>query len=75
MSQPTPQPTPPQQTAKGQPTAEDIVAAIKASGYLIEQEVATILEKLGFHVQTNRAYQDVEESKSREIDVWAIGSV
>jgi hypothetical protein len=54
------------------PTADEIINAIKASGYLMEQEVATSLQSLGFHVQTNRAYQDLEEAKSREIDVWAI---
>ena len=57
--------------ASGKPTNEEIVEAIQASGYLMEQEVATVLESIGFHVETNRAFEDVEESKSREIDVWA----
>src|SRR4051812_4464350 len=54
------------------PSREDIIAALKQSGYLMEQEVATKLESLGFHVQTNRAFQDSEEGKSREIDVSAV---
>ena len=37
----------------------------------MEQEVATVIESIGFHVETNRAYEDLDESKSREIDVWA----
>jgi hypothetical protein len=53
-----------------QPSNEDILAAIRASGYLMEQEIATMIESLGFHVETNRAFEDFEESKSREIDVW-----
>jgi len=54
------------------PTPQQIADAIKASGYLIEQEVATTLESLNFHVQTNRAFEDTDEAKSREIDVSAI---
>jgi hypothetical protein len=38
----------------------------------MEQEVATTLESLSFHVQTNRAFEDTDEPKSREIDVSAI---
>jgi hypothetical protein len=33
--------------------------------------VASQLERLKFHVQTARAYNDSAEGKSREIDVWA----
>lgn len=54
------------------PKPEDIILAVKESGYLMEQEVASQLEALGFHVQTNRAYKDQDEGKSREIDVSAI---
>jgi hypothetical protein len=53
------------------PTEDEILAAIEASGYLMEQEVASRIEKLGFHVQTARAFKDVDEGKSREMDVWA----
>lgn len=54
-----------------QPSVEEIVNALKRSGYLMEQEVATELEKLGYHVRTNKAFTDSEEGKSREIDVQA----
>jgi hypothetical protein len=53
------------------PTEQEIIEAIKRSGYLMEQEVGTILESLGFTVKTNCAYEDVDENKSREFDVWA----
>src|SRR5256885_17075425 len=53
------------------PAAEDILHALRASGYLMEQQVATQLERLEFHVVTNRAYEDPDEGKSREMDVWA----
>lgn len=57
------------------PTADDIMAAINSSGYLMEQEVATQLEKLGYHVRTNAAFEDPDEGKSREIDVTAVERV
>ena len=41
----------------------------------MEQEVATQLETLNFHVRTNMAFEDIEEGKSREIDVRAIKRV
>lgn len=43
-----------------------------ASGYLFEQEVASIIEELGFHVETNSAFLDKELEKSRELDARAI---
>lgn len=54
------------------PSHDEILAALKKSGYLMEQEVATQLETLGFHVNTNWAFEDNDEKKSREIDVRAI---
>ena len=57
------------------PSHTEIVDALKQSGYLMEQEVATQLEALDFHVSTNLAYEDIEEGKSREIDVSAIKKV
>ena len=57
------------------PGLEEIIETLKRSGYLMEQEVATQLEALDFHVWTNWAYQDMDEGKSREIDVRAIKRV
>lgn len=54
-----------------EPTPEQILDAAKASGYLMEQEVATTLGGLGFGVQTNRPFKDPDEGKSRELDVHA----
>ena len=57
------------------PSPENIIDALRKSGYLMEQEVATQLEALNFHVCTNWAFQDIDEGKSREIDVRAIKRV
>jgi hypothetical protein len=51
------------------PSIEEILNALKESGYLFEQEVGTILEQNGYHIQTNAAFKDDDEEKSREIDV------
>ncbi|OYU55699.1 MAG: hypothetical protein CFE25_00125 [Chitinophagaceae bacterium BSSC1] len=51
-------------------TPEEIKEILNQSGYLFEQQVASIIEGLGFHVTTNKAYLDEEEDKSREIDVY-----
>ncbi len=59
----------------GGPSANDIMAAINESGYLMEQEVATQFERRGLHVRTNVAFEDPDEGKSREIDVTAIKRV
>lgn len=53
------------------PNSEEIIDALKKSGYLMEQEVASQLEALDFHVFPNQAYEDLEEGKSREIDIVA----
>jgi hypothetical protein len=57
------------------PTNEEIMDAICQSGYLMEQDVASQLEALKFHVKTNVAFEDREEGKSREMDVSAIKRV
>ena len=51
------------------PTNEEIIKALNDSGYLFEQEIASILEQHSFHIQTNAAFKDEDEEKSREIDV------
>lgn len=58
--------------ANGKPSHDDIMGALTESGYLMEQEVASKLEAIGYHVQTNVAFEDPDEGKSREIDVNAI---
>lgn len=57
------------------PNPSDIIAALRNSGYLMEQQVATQLEKLGLHVWTNWAFEDIDEGKSRELDVRAVERV
>ena len=38
----------------------------------MEQQIATQLEALDLHVWTNWAFEDIDEGKSREIDVRAV---
>ena len=57
------------------PSHMDIITALRQSGYLMEQQVATQLEALDLHVWTNWAFEDIDEGKSREIDVRAIRRV
>ncbi|MGA8416298.1 MAG: hypothetical protein WB808_06715 [Candidatus Dormiibacterota bacterium] len=52
-----------------EPTESQIVDALSASGFLLEQEVATAFEAAGFYAKTGRAFTDPEEGTSREIDV------
>lgn len=58
-----------------EPTEDKIVRALEKSGYLFENDVATIIGNLGFHVETSWAYPDPDEGKSREIDVRAVKRV
>lgn len=51
------------------PTKEEIIKAINDSGYLFEQEIASVFENNNFYIQTNVAFNDTDENKSREIDV------
>lgn len=49
--------------------------AMNESGYLMEQAVATQLEERGIHVNTNVAFEDPDEGKSREMDVQGVHRV
>jgi len=53
------------------PSLEDVYDALNRAGHLLEQQVATQLEGLGYAVTTGRAYTDADEGKSRELDVVA----
>jgi len=53
------------------PTIEEITIALQESGYLMELEVASMLEASGFVVRTNWPFEDPDEGKSREVDVHA----
>ncbi|WOH62883.1 hypothetical protein [Bradyrhizobium sp. BWA-3-5] len=57
------------------PSPENIMEALNESGYLMEQKVATVLERLGYHVQTNFPFEDVDEGKSREMDARTIKTI
>lgn len=52
-------------------TTTEIALAVKEGGFLLEQEVASIIEAHQFRVWTNHPYEDPEEGKERETDVVA----
>jgi hypothetical protein len=58
-----------------EPSDEQIVAALEASGFLFEHQCASALEAFGFHVETSWPFADPEQGKSRELDLRAIRSV
>lgn len=49
----------------------EIINALKRSGYLLESEISKILAKAGFFVETNQVIEDPLTGKSREIDLIA----
>ena len=53
------------------PSEAEILDAVRKSGYVMDQEAATILEDLGYHVQTSWPFQDPDLGESRELDVFA----
>lgn len=53
------------------PSPEQVLQALESAGHLLEQEVATRLAELGYSVSTSRAFTDLDEGKSRELDVFA----
>ena len=57
------------------PSHREIIATLVQSGYLMEQQVATQLEALDLHVWTHWAFEDIDEGKSREMDLRAIKRV
>lgn len=57
--------TPPQR-----PTSDEVIAALRDAGWLLEQDTAATLSDHGFHVTTAKAFPDPDDpSVSREIDV------
>ncbi|GAB2682753.1 hypothetical protein [Nocardia goodfellowii] len=55
-----------------EPTEEEIISALRAAGWLLEQETETCLERQGFHTSLNAAFPDPDDlGKSREVDVMA----
>lgn len=52
------------------PSPEELIAALRDAGWLLEQDAHSVLEKLGFHSVIGKAYPDPDDSSaSREIDV------
>jgi hypothetical protein len=52
-------------------TIEEINNAVQSTGFIFEQNIASLIENVGFDVITNYAYLDADEGKSREIDIVA----
>ncbi|WOH18277.1 hypothetical protein IRJ34_18265 [Paenarthrobacter sp. GOM3] len=52
------------------PSPEQVLSALKVTGFLLEQEMFRVVENHGFYADISRAYDDPEEGKSREIDVF-----
>jgi hypothetical protein len=59
------------ETNEGKVSKEEILQLLKESGYPLEQEVASCLEKIEWSPTLNYAFTDVETDNSREIDVLA----
>lgn len=54
----------------GQPSADEIVAAIRSAGWLLEQETEAALRAAGYYTQMGHAFPDPDDpAVSREIDV------
>ena len=52
------------------PTSDEVIAALRDAGWLLEQDTAAKLERSGFHAETAKAFPDPDDpSVSREIDV------
>jgi hypothetical protein len=58
-----------------QPSEDEIATALRASGFVFEQEVAVVLENLGYYARTGASYTDPDENKPREIDVVAFRDI
>ncbi len=53
------------------PTSDEVVAALRDAGWLLEQDTARALSAGGFHVKQGKAFPDPDDGTvSREIDVY-----
>jgi len=50
---------------------DDLIEAIKRSGYLLESEIANALARADFFVESNQVIEDPVTGKSRELDLIA----
>jgi len=57
------------------PTNDEIIGALDAAGFLLEQKVAVALDGAGFAVRVAASYLDPDEGKSREIDVIGVKEI
>ncbi|OFY99546.1 MAG: hypothetical protein A2491_07040 [Bacteroidetes bacterium RIFOXYC12_FULL_35_7] len=52
-------------------TENEMLEALKKSGYLLESEISRILVESGFFIESNQVIEDPFTGKSREIDLMA----
>ncbi|WP_157420286.1 hypothetical protein [Actinomadura kijaniata] len=53
------------------PSKEELIRAVRAAGWLLEQETETTLQESGFFTIPNRSFPDPDDSTvSREVDVY-----
>lgn len=54
------------------PTDQELLAAVRGAGWLLEHHAVRILAEAGAHPTVGWAFEDPDEpTKSRELDVWA----
>ena len=59
-------------SAPNEPTSEQIIAALRSAGWLLEQETGAALQRRGYTTQLGWAFPDPDDqTKSRELDVMA----
>jgi hypothetical protein len=56
-------------TSQSKILKNDLIEAIKRSGYLLESEIASILARSNFFIESNQVIEDPVTGKSREIDL------
>jgi len=56
-------------------TEEQIIQALQRSGYLMEQEVAGVLQERGYYVTPNEGFVDPDTGTAREYDLHAMGAI
>jgi hypothetical protein len=61
-----------EQSGSTEPTDDQILVALGETGFLLEQRVARELEQHSFNVTLGYSFQDPDEDKSRDIDVFAL---
>ncbi len=54
--------------------AKEELVAIKRSGYLMEQRLVPLVQRLGYYTIPNYSFKDPETGEARELDIYAMGA-